>query len=226
MLPLRMPSSPRALHRLIVVRSIVASSMLMGCVEATAYEQATSAAEVQAEARRRLTAEYAQQTAELEKLRSERDQLRADNTRLQAALSERDGAVDQAQLELVVAKQEHSQETSLVQQLRGDLARVGTSLDVFADQKADLTSELGAARAENARLTARVAELENANAASAAREATVDGDGAAGSSDSTAADTESASASDSVDAESAESGSAEAAPPPPEPQPARASDDR
>lgn len=163
-----MPNSPRTLHRLIVVRAIVASAMLGGCVEATAYEQATSAAEVQAEARRRLSAEYAGQKAELTRLRAEQQRLQAENQRLTTLLAEREGTIDQAQLDLVLATQEKHQEATLVQQLRGDLARVGSDLDVFADEKAGLGAELTAVRAENARLAARLAEAEAASKASAA----------------------------------------------------------
>lgn len=163
-----MPNSPRTLHRLIVVRAIVASAMLGGCVEATAYEQATSAAEVQAEARRRLSAEYAGQKAELTRLRAEQQRLQAENQRLAALLAEREGTIDQAQLDLVLATQEKHQEATLVQQLRGDLARVGSDLDVFADEKAGLGAELTAARAENAKLAARLAEAEAASQAETA----------------------------------------------------------
>lgn len=155
---LSMPKSPRTLHRLIVVRALVSSVMLGGCVEATAYEQAASAAEVQGEGRRRASAELERKSAELLTLQQEYEQLRLENARLQSELSERQGAVDQAELDLVLAKQERNEEASLVQQLRGDLARVGTHLDVFADEKAELGADLAAARAENERLSAKLLE--------------------------------------------------------------------
>ncbi len=156
----QMPKSPRILHRMIIVRVLASSVMLGGCVEATAYEQATSAAEVQAEGRRRVGDDLERKSAELLALSQETERLRAENARLQAELAERQGAVDQAALDLVLAKQERSEEASLVQQLRGDLARVGSDLDVFADEKADLAAELAAVRSENERLTARMATAE------------------------------------------------------------------
>lgn len=162
MFQLTLPQSPRALHRLVVVRAIAASSMLVGCVEATAYEQATSAAEVQAEARRRLSERHDEQTAELERARAERDRLRTENARLLAQLTERDGAVDQAKLDLVLAKQETTEGASLVQQLRGDLARVGSHMDVVAAEKAGLGSELEVARQEKAKLEAELSLLKAA----------------------------------------------------------------
>jgi hypothetical protein len=155
---LSMPKSPRTLHRLIVVRALVSSVMLGGCVEATAYEQAASAAEVQAEGRRRAGEDLQRKSAELRELRREYERLKAENVRLQDELSDRQGAVAQAELDLMLAKQERSDEASLVQQLRGDLARVGTHLDVFADEKAGLGAELAAARAENDRLSSQLAE--------------------------------------------------------------------
>ena len=139
------------------MRVLASSVMLGGCVQATAYEQATSAAAVQAEGRRRLGEELAQKSAELLALRQERERLQAENARLSGELRRREGAMDQAELELVLAKQERTEEASLVQQLRGDLARVGSHLDVFADEKADLDAALQAARAENERLTTRLA---------------------------------------------------------------------
>lgn len=158
MLPL--PISPRAMHRLIVVRALVSSVMLGGCVEATAYEQATSAAEVQGEGRRRLAQDVRQKDAELGAMRKERAQLKAENARLRAELAERQGAVDEAELELVLAEQEKSAETQLVQQLRGDLARVGSHLDAIVDEKEGHDAELETLRADNARLTDRLLDLQ------------------------------------------------------------------
>lgn len=179
MLP-KLPESPRAWHRLIVVRALVSSLMLSGCVEATAYEQATSAAAVQGEARRRLAHDVRQKSAELAALRLERDRLRAANQRLEAELGRSEGAVDQAELELVLAKQEQNEGASLVQQLRGDLARVGSHMDTFAEEKAGLGSELEAARAENERLAARVSELEAEKAATSQGSVTAPTDAPAG----------------------------------------------
>jgi len=155
-----LPQSPRTLHRLIVVRAIVSSLMLGGCVEATAYEQATSAAEVQAEGRRRASEDLDRTAADLRALRKENERLKAENVRLESELAERQGTVDQVELDLVLAKQEHRESASLVQQLRGDLARVGTHLEAFSDEKAGLGSELAAARAENERLSKELAEVE------------------------------------------------------------------
>jgi len=162
---LRITQSPRTLHRWIVVRVLASSVMLGGCVQATAYEQATSAAAVHAEGRRRLGDDLEQKNAQLATLRQNYEQLKAENARLEQELLNQKGAFDQAELDLVLAKQEKNEEASLVQQLRGDLARVGSHLDVYADQKADLDAALKAARAENEKLTAQLASAESENAA-------------------------------------------------------------
>jgi len=203
------PNSPRTWHRLIVIRAIAASSMLGGCVEATAYEQATSAAEVQAEARRRLQEEYAGHQAELVRLRVERERLHGENQRLERELAEREGTIDQTRLDLVVANQEKHQEASLVQQLRGDLARVGSSLDEFAEEKAGLGTELSRARAENAKLAARVAELEAVRSQEAADAADAAADAE------TPSEAPSAESGDMEGVAGAEESTAEATPPPP-----------
>lgn len=164
---LTVPQSPRTLHRWIVVRVLASSVMLGGCVQATAYEQATSAAAVHAEGRRRLGDDLEQKNAQLAALRQKYEQLKAENARLEQELLDQKGAFDQAELDLVLAKQEKNEEASLVQQLRGDLARVGSHLDVYADEKADLDAALKAARAENEKLTAQLATAEGESAAQA-----------------------------------------------------------
>jgi chromosome segregation ATPase len=161
----KVPQTPRTLHRWIVVRVLASSVMLGGCVQATAYEQATSAAAVHAEGRRRLGDELEQNSAKLATLQRQYAELKAENSRLQQELLEQKGAFDQAELDLVLAKQEKNEEASLVQQLRGDLARVGSHLDVYADEKADLDAALKAARAENEKLTAQLATVENEDSA-------------------------------------------------------------
>lgn len=66
---------------------VAASLVLGGCVEATSYEQATSAAEVQAEARRRLGHDFALLSRRVRELEVERDVLARKNADLEARLA-------------------------------------------------------------------------------------------------------------------------------------------
>lgn len=110
-----------------------------GCVPTLKYEEARSAAEVEAEARRRSTADL--------------DKARADVERLQAELRARDQKLDQtgttleqAKLEQDLAAKQRDENASLVDQLRGELARVGGDLQATASERARLEQELSAAR--------------------------------------------------------------------------------
>lgn len=107
----------------------------VSCVPATQYEEARSAAQVEMDGRRR--AEH--RVAEAE---HEREKLRAELARRDDALKEREQAIDESKLQTSVAAKERDQASQLVEQLRGELARVGDHMRVFSDQKRDLEQAL------------------------------------------------------------------------------------
>ncbi len=134
--------------------------MLSGCVASTSYEQATSTAEVQLEAHRRTQKKLelleAAQSARDERLRAalaERDELRA-------ALAAREGDVSEAKLGALTVQKERDQQTDLVTQLRGELARVGSHLETYAGEKSDLAAKLDKVTAERDRLRAENERLQ------------------------------------------------------------------
>ena len=112
---------------------------LTACVPATRYEEAQSAAQVEAEGRRRAALELQssqQRVAELE-------------ASLQARESEidaRQSALDEQQLASSIAEKERDENASLVEQLRGELSRTGEHLKSYADEKARLEKELSSAQ--------------------------------------------------------------------------------
>ncbi len=123
--------------RLIVhVASIaVLAGLLNACVPATRYEEAKSASEVELAARQR---------AELE-LRTTREQLDTLTAQLDERarqIAESEQSASEIKLENSVATKERDEATGLVDQLRGDLARVGDNLRSYAQEKADLERSL------------------------------------------------------------------------------------
>src|SRR5882724_4648918 len=70
----------------------------------------------------------------------------------QQKLAETEQSVSETKLENSVAVKERDEATGLVDQLRGELARVGDDLRTFAKQKADLEKSLDAAQARKAEL--------------------------------------------------------------------------
>jgi hypothetical protein len=133
--------------RLIVhVASVAALAGLVGaCVPATRYEEAKSASEVELAGR-----QHAE--AELHAMHAQVDALTAELEQRQQKLDQTEQSVSETKLENSVAVKERDEATGLVDQLRGELARVGDDLRTFAKQKADLEKSLDAAQARKAEL--------------------------------------------------------------------------
>jgi len=135
------------------VASIAAvAGLFSACVPTTQYEEAKSASEVQLAARQR---------AELE-LSATRTQLESANAELsqrEQKLAETEQSVSESKLENSVAVKERDEATGLVDQLRGELARVGDNLRSYAEQKADLEKSLQAAQARKLELEQNEAKM-------------------------------------------------------------------
>jgi hypothetical protein len=133
--------------RLIVhIASIAALAGFVGaCVPSTQYEEAKSASEV--ELARRERAE-----AELRVARGQIDALTEELTQRQQKLAETEQSVSETKFENSVAVKERDEATGMVDQLRGDLARVGDNLRSYAQQKADLEKSLAVLQAHKSEL--------------------------------------------------------------------------
>jgi len=145
-------SAPRLLVHL---ASLAALGAAFGAcvVPAARYEEAVSAAEVEQDGHRRtLAILYATE----QKLGQAEAQLREQEKRL----GEREELVAEAQLQGSVAATERDSASSLVEQLRGELARAGDHLSSFATQRNDLASQLEAAQARVTRLGAAAERLD------------------------------------------------------------------
>ena len=128
------------------VASIAAlAGVFAACVPATRYEEAKSASEVELAGRQRAEAELTATHAKLDAAQAELNQ-RAEKL----ALTEQ--SVSESKLENSVALKERDEATGLVDQLRGELARVGDNLRSYAQQKADLEKSLQAAQARKLEL--------------------------------------------------------------------------
>lgn len=119
-----------------------------GCVPVTRFEEAQSAAQVELEGRRRTE----QQLAEVER---ENAQLRAQTQQQGAALEQRDQELAQAELQSSLQGKRQQDAEGMVEQLRGELARVGGHLQSFQDDKQRL-AESRDVDAERWRALARV----------------------------------------------------------------------
>jgi hypothetical protein len=110
----------------------------------TRYEEAESAAQVEAEARRRAA-------LELEASRQRVAELEATVRARESELDARGRALDEQQLASNLSAKEREESASLVDQLRGELARSSEHLKAYSDEKLRLERELEAAqRAEQA----------------------------------------------------------------------------
>lgn len=126
-----------------------------GCVSQAAYEEAKSAAQVEREAH--LRAE-----TQLREVRHALEQLKSDLDRRESALQEHERRLAEADLNLKLAHQERDENGQLVDQLRGELARVGDHLRVYSDEKTRLAEELRVAENRSKELdqtAARIDEL-------------------------------------------------------------------
>ncbi|HYQ16117.1 MAG TPA: hypothetical protein VEQ58_10175 [Polyangiaceae bacterium] len=119
-------------------------ALFSGCVPATQFEETQSAAQVAGEGQRRAELQAQQLTAENEQLRAQMQQEKR-------ALDERDEALSQAALDTSAQGKQRQDAEGLVEQLRGELARVGGHLQAFHDDKQKLEQEL---TAETARVEA------------------------------------------------------------------------
>src|SRR3954469_24034902 len=128
------------------VASVAAVAGLFSAfVPATRYEEAKSASEVELAGRQRAEAE----------LRTAREQLAqatAELSQREQKLSETEQSVSESKLESSVAVKERDEATGMVDQLRGELARVGDNLRSYAEQKAELEKSLQAAQARKLEL--------------------------------------------------------------------------
>lgn len=117
---------------------------MIGCVPATQFEESQSAAQVEREGRRR-----AEQQAQ--ELGDENAQLRLQMQREKREIEERDQALSQAALDTSAEGKQRQDAEGMVEQLRGELARVGNHLQAFHDDKQKLeqalTTETARARA-------------------------------------------------------------------------------
>lgn len=139
---LRLRVPPRALALVLVVLAI------SGCVPVTRFEETQSAAEVEMAGRRRAEQQIAQ-------LRAEIDGLRASLSRQGATLDERGDALAQAELDKTNQGKERADAEGVVEQLRGELARVGGHLQTYHAEKQKLEATL-AAEADRSRALARL----------------------------------------------------------------------
>jgi hypothetical protein len=110
-------------------------TLLVGCVPATRFEEAQSAAEVELAGRLR-----AEQRASA--LEAENSQLQAQMRQQTQVLDEREQALSQAQLDSTTQGKQRQEAEGIVEQLRGELARVGGHLQSFGDDKQKLTASL------------------------------------------------------------------------------------
>src|SRR5690606_6764842 len=126
------------LPRLIILRSLAASLALGGCVPSTTYEQAQSAAEVEREGHRRTALQLEATQAELAREKSERAALASQKTELEHRLLSGESQLAQVSLDRENSDKASQQQSELVTQLRGELARVGDHLKEFEGDKQEL----------------------------------------------------------------------------------------
>lgn len=121
--------SPRQLALLLLL------GVFSGCVPATQFEETQSAAQVEMEGRRR--SEY-----QVSQLKTENAELRAQMQKQSQVLDDRDQALSQAQLDSSTLGKQREDAEGMVQQLRGELARVGGHLQTFHDGQQKLQTAL------------------------------------------------------------------------------------
>jgi hypothetical protein len=134
--------SPRQLAFVLLALAIA------GCVPVTRFEETQSAAEVEMAGRHRAEQQISQLKAEI-------DGLRASLSRQGATLDERGDALAQAELDKTNQGKERADAEGMVEQLRGELARVGGHLQSYHADKQKLEATL-AAEAARGRALARL----------------------------------------------------------------------
>jgi hypothetical protein len=133
-------ASPRQLALLLML------GLFAGCVPATQFEETQSAAQVEMEGRRR--SEY-----QVSQLKAENTELRARMQKQTQVLDDRDQALSQAELDSLTLGKQREDAAGMVEQLRGELARVGGHLQTFHDDQQKLQSALAAAAARGRALS-------------------------------------------------------------------------
>lgn len=151
------------LHRKHVTRrsgvagSLVAASLLLllgsGCVSQSVYEEAQSAAQVEREAHQRAEARVAVAEQSLA-------ELQGSIARRESALADQERRLAEADLNLKLANQERDASGQLVDQLRGELARVGDHLRMYSEQKDRLAEELRVAEDRSRQLDEKSERVE------------------------------------------------------------------
>jgi len=135
--------APRLILHVASVAAI--AGLFSACVPAARYEEAKSASEVEFAGRQRAQAQLAITQSKL-------DAAVAQLNQREQKLAETEQSVSESKLESSVAVKERDEATGLVDQLRGELARVGDNLRSYAEQKADLEKSLKAAQARKLEL--------------------------------------------------------------------------
>ncbi len=123
--------SPRQLALLLLL------GVFSGCVPVTRFEEAQSAAQVELEGRLRSEHQVSQ-------LKAENAQLRGQMQQQSQSLDDRDQALSQAQLDSSTQGKQREDAEGMVEQLRGELARVGGHLQSFHDDRQKLQAALEA----------------------------------------------------------------------------------
>ena len=122
--------------------------VVSGCVPVTRFEETQSAAQVEMEGRRRSEFQVTQ-------LQTENAQLRSQMQQQTQVLDDRDQALSQAQLDSSTQGKQREDAEGMVEQLRGELARVGGHLQSFHDDHQKLEAAL-AAEASRGRVLSRL----------------------------------------------------------------------
>jgi chromosome segregation ATPase len=149
---LSLPNSRPLLARWLVTRTVSMALSLGGCVPATSYEQAKSAAEVEREGHRRAAEKLRLSEEEMKRVTAENEALLAIKADLESQLSKEESELAQTSMDMEGVKKEREQQAELVTQLRGELARIGDHLKVYQGDKVTLEEKLKAAEAEVKRL--------------------------------------------------------------------------
>ena len=164
----RRTSRARFVHVLVLTRVAIGALLLSGCVSATQYEQAVSAADVEKEGHRR--AEVARTETET-KLK----QLAAEHAALEKRLAAHEQSMSAAELSVTTTSKERDEQAELVTQLRAELERVGAHLqayssdkDALGEEKVALEIELSQTKEEILRLRADLLDAQPALAGAGA----------------------------------------------------------
>lgn len=158
----RRTSRARFVHVLVLTRVAIGALLLSGCVSATQYEQAVSAADVEKEGHRR--AEVARVEIET-KLK----QLAAEHAALEKRLAAHEESMSAAEMSVTTTSKERDEQADLVTQLRAELERVGAHLqaysadkDTLGEEKVALEIELSQTKEEILRLRADLLDAQPA----------------------------------------------------------------